>query len=694
MTLERLSWMKLVNLPLQRGLARRNLARFASALFVLALTLWAPTALAVECLLPPVSVPGLYGAPQWFTSGSLSVRKELDDPRWGGAPITSFASDGVGTTAAYRALVYGNELNVSFQALADANGVSSGDVIYLGISTNAGGTTGRIVAIFPRDTGSTDPVVMVPGADYQLIEKTSAAGGWVASSDTTQPAWLTAVHTWRNSPVGAKWAVNLKIDLNAYGLAASSGFHMAFGMTVAPTTTTSVNFTTPDAGTAAVATGTILAANATTWPEYSPRGTVCSSGVSLSSYSIGTTSAAGRTVVDDSTNTFFADVENIPTPISATVPKVLARFSIANWGSTVAVPDAGWTEFSPSTAGDGYIPDATNGNWAAPAPAGSSSSARIKFTCALSGGATYCPKITASTPNHDQCLLVEIKAAPGNSTIKFQNAAAYQNMGFAALSTVDRDATISIKGLQKVTGQAMDRDLYIYVQTTNMPDPGTTPIFLPARQMEAARKYAQSPPPLPQQPQGRDEDKNKLMAANVAGANVPKDGSVFLPDESVVPVLSPDQAMLNAWPTYRVHVYYDTGKKQAIGGVQKPLLAPLVPFGLFLSHDGPLYGFTHALRGLGGVTLDEIAPNFYKVHVKNESAIRVGLNITAVEGPGGGGGGNNPNNCCCRTTPPVQVNVRGCYCSVPAPPASGGGLAWLLATFPLLVFGLRRRNAR
>jgi hypothetical protein len=680
--------MKLDNVAGRCQAARRNIACFAGALSLLALTLSAPPARAAECLLPPVSVPGLYGAPQWFTSGSLSVRKELDDPRWGGAPITAFANDSVGSTASYRALVYGNELSVSFQALADNNGTSSGDIIYLGISTNAGGTTGKIVAITPRDSGTTDPVAMNSGLDYQLIEKNSAAGAWVASSVTTPPSWLTAVHTWRNSPVGAVWAINLKVDLATLGLAAASGFHMGMAMNVT-NSAGAVAFHTPDyAAATALVAGTLLPADATTWPEYSPRGTVCPTGVSISPYAIGTTSAAGRTVVDDSANTFFADVENIPAPITNT-PKILARFSIANWGSTVADPDAGWTAFSTSTAGNGYVPDATNGSWTHPAPApASSTSARIGFTCAVPSGSTYCPKITASSPNRDQCLLVELKAAAGNPNIKFQNAAARQNMSFAALSTVDRDAAISIKGLQKVTGQAMDRDLYVYVQTSNMPAPGSTPLFLPAKEMEQARRYAEAPPPLPQPQVPEQEMAGKLRAAGGA----PKDGSVFMRDERSVPVLSPDQAMMEVWPTYRVHVYYDTGKKQVIDGSPRPVLAPLVPFGLFLSHDGPLYGFTHALRGLGGVTLEEIAPNFYKVRVKNEGTIRVAATVTAVERPGTPGGSENPNSCCCRPAP-VHVNVRGCFCSVPAAPTSGAGLAGLLASLPLLAFGLRRRRA-
>lgn len=673
-------------------------ARFAltSGLALLTLTLSASSALAIECLLPPVSVPGLYGAPQWYASGGLSVRSELDDPRWGGAPITSFANDGVGTTAAYRALVYGDQLNVSFQALADNNGTGSGDIIYLGISTNSGGTAGKILAISPRDSGSPDPVAMNSGLDYQIFEKASAAGAWTAGS-STPPTWLTAVHTWRNTPVGAVWAVNLKVDLAGFGLAASSGFHMGFAMNVT-NSAGAVPFHTPDyAGGTALAAGTLLPADASTWPEYSPRGTACTTGVSLSPYAIGTTSASGRTHVDDSANTFFADVENIPAPIS--FGKILARFSIANWGSTVADPLAGWNAFSISTAGDGYVPDAGHGTWTTPAPApATSTSARITFTCAVPSGETYCPVITASSANHDQCLLVELKPAPGTgTTIKFQNAAARQNMTFATTSTLDRDAVISTKGLQSVTGQARDRDVYIYVQTSNMPGPSNTPFFLPAAQMAAAKRYAESPPMLPQPTPAGDQDAKRAAAAgaNIAAAanvpGVPKDGSVFIRDERLVPVLSPDQKLMDVWPTYRVHVYYDTGRKQVIEGTPKPVLAPLVPFGLFLSHDGPLYGFTHALRGLGGVTLEEVAPNFYKVHIKNEGLIRVAAHITSEERPGGGGEACGAT-CPCRP-PPVQVNVKGCYCTLPGPHPSGDGALGLLAVLPALALMLRRRRS-
>ncbi|HEX7672092.1 MAG TPA: hypothetical protein VF395_21000, partial [Polyangiaceae bacterium] len=82
----------------------------------------------------------LVGDPLWYGTGA-DVYKGLDDPRWGGAAITSFANDPVGTAAGYRLLVNGSVLNISFEALAPPGGAPTGaDLVYLGITTNSGGT--------------------------------------------------------------------------------------------------------------------------------------------------------------------------------------------------------------------------------------------------------------------------------------------------------------------------------------------------------------------------------------------------------------------------------------------------------------------------------------------------------------------------------------------------------------------------
>lgn len=666
------------------------------------------------CLLPPVAVPGLYGAPIWYGSGA-DKRVELDDPRWGGAPLTPFASGG-GSEAVYRAVIVGDELSVSFQALVDPDGTGTagaGDAVYIGISTNSSGSTARMLRIVPRDAGGTDPVFWNSGLDFNRYSY--ASGTWTADSDTTVPSYLisSSVYTWRNSPVGAVWAVNLKIDLSAL-IAPTSSFKMAFGMDQ-HTPTVPAEFTTPNV-TGPRALSTPIVADATQWPEYLPRGTACTTGVSISNYAIGSTSASGENFVENGPNTFFADIQNIPAPVTS--GKVRARFSIADWGS-IAEPNAGWTEFSVSTNGDGYVPDgsAPGATWTNGPGTGE---ARITYSCTPSGSATYCPVITApnstATPSSDQCLLVELKPTPGSAGagIMFQNAAARRNMLFEALSTVDRSATISARGLEAITGVKKDRDIYLYVQTKNMPAHGNQPLWLDTKQMALAKRYAQSPPVLPRPNNGDPEGKadGQKVDAKASVAVAPKGnaaelreaaliaqrtGSVFVENVRDVPVLSPEQAIGEAWPTYIVHVFYDTGKKRLVEGVESSVLRPMTPFGMHFTHDGALYGFTHALRGLGNVELQEIAPDFYKVVIKNEGSARVGVTVTAHEKPLSEQPGGSSGGCkCCQPTK-VIVNNRGCYCTLPGVAQSGtvlpfGAAGVPLSLLPLLVFVYRRRR--
>ena len=70
--------------------------------------------------------------------------------------------------------------------------------------------------------------------------------------------------------------------------------------------------------------------------------------------------------------------------------------------------------------------------------------------------------------------------------------------------------------------------------------------------------------------------------------------------------LSPRQALAAAWPTYDVHVYYDSGKTVTIAGKTSKALVPMFPFTYFHSHEGPLFGFTHSFKLAGGAELKEI----------------------------------------------------------------------------------------
>jgi MYXO-CTERM domain-containing protein len=134
-----------------------------------------------------------------------------------------------------------------------------------------------------------------------------------------------------------------------------------------------------------------------------------------------------------------------------------------------------------------------------------------------------------------------------------------------------------------------------------------------------------------------------------------------------------------------VHVYYDTGKTTTVKGQTRPVLEAMVPFGFYLHHDGPLFGFTHALEGMDGAVVTKIAENFYKVRIANEGQIRVKTTITAEEKPKGGTVPGGP------PCPPGQVDHGRCHCRAAGVPGQGGLMLSALALGAAL---LARRNRR
>jgi hypothetical protein len=55
-----------------------------------------------------------------------------------------------------------------------------------------------------------------------------------------------------------------------------------------------------------------------------------------------------------------------------------------------------------------------------------------------------------------------------------------------------------------------------------------------------------------------------------------------------------------------------------------------VPFGYFINHDGPYYGFDHSIQGLAGANLVEIQPDFYKLQIPNGGSAKILTTITAL----------------------------------------------------------------
>jgi hypothetical protein len=657
---------------------------------------WCATASAQPCVNAPSFVPGLSGPPLW-TGAAGVVRKDLNDPRWAAAPLTRFPQDPTGMEAAYRVLKNGQELNVSLHAITDP-ALNANDAIYFGFSE--GGTVAHLVRINLPGSG----VEPISPAIFHAWDR--SAGGWT-DTGAVQPAWLRDPGVWRTAAVaptnpgdpgyeavraGVAWGVNFKVDLHAGAL--TTDFRVFLGMHVT-TSASPIDYYLPDyPGSTTLVTGTIVPdASDTAWQSVTALNTPCTGGVNLAWGSIGSTNTPSSAIdiSPNSVNVFYADPTGIPAPMDA---KVLAKFRIARWGSTIADPLAPWTD----------LPGATAVSSADGAPHVHT------FTCTPPSGGT-CPVLGAGEDPH-QCVLVELRPGPNGAGLQFEQASAYRNMDFEDLSTLTRSAQINVKGLQTLTGQAKDRDVYIYVKESNMPALGPKPLWLPGKRMYEAKRFAEAPPPRPrpERPDGGKNEKEKDVGRLPAkpapeAARPPKPvapkgppappvqpgqpaaapAAAAIPAQSPPPkpsefgAASPHEALVSTWPTYEVHVYYDSGRVVKIDGQDQSVLRPMVPFGFYLAHDGPLYGFTSAFEAENGVILEPIGPNFYHVKVPNEGMITVKTTITAHET----GKGDSTQ---CPQCPP-----RGrCHCDVPGAPA--GNLHWLGALLAAAAVGLRRRK--
>jgi MYXO-CTERM domain-containing protein len=583
------------------------------------------------------------------------------------------------------------------------------DTVFFALDDGAAGTgafavrigadagIGVPIPVPPHPVGTTPPADTVALNDAGLVKAYTTSNDtvnvpvWTTVSPVNVPAdpdgvpWLEDVVTWRSSP-GAVWAVSFKIHLNtganSLGITAPSRLFAGLRIRHGASTVINLGSEAPVATTSGVGGETIIPlrpapiapATANPWGPVTAPGVACV-GVRLNRLDVGTVSspadvaAPGNQVSATSANTFRVIARGLPDAFSGVGQAVRARIRVADWGSTIASREfAPWKDIAgvappgPSVFvadasafstgwSNGFVDDVgPTGRWV------------INYTCAIQSGNTYCPKLSPGAPAH-QCVLVELGAKdPG---ITFEESAVYRNMEFAGLSSLRDPASITLEGLHAATGVARARDVYIYVQTLHMPEHGFKPLELDAKGMALSRRYLEAPPALPPPRRGRDARRQ-----NAERAALPVEVGPF-----DTPVLTADQALTTAWPTYMVHVYYDTGKTSELDGETLKVLEPMVPFGYYLEHDGPLYGFTHRITGLDGVELEELEPNFYRVRIPSEGKIRVENSITAEEEPKKD-----------RERPPPVDRKIHCNCRIVGSPAQHApapllvallGLAWL-----------------
>jgi hypothetical protein len=309
-------------------------------------------------------------------------------------------------------------------------------------------------------------------------------------------------------------------------------------------------------------------------------------------------------------NTLFANVNNqtgMPIPAGT----IKARFRIADWGSVIRDPSAPWDDVRGGAAVSHSVPipmghpTVTAGS---PPP--------LKFNWTLNN-AEITPYLGGKPA--DQCILVELSGAG----VTFFNDSARQNHLILPASVVTRKAQISVEGLTPLPGSTGKRDVYLAVQTRNMPAPG---------------KGGDGPPQTP----GVVWDANKLALLQRRDLN--REALNVLGQQGLLAALGTGQLALSSvvdlQPTYSVHVYHDTGKTLKVDGVSYPILEAQSAFGMMPDHTGAITGWEHALDFPPGVLQEEIAPGFSRIHVPDNGKTHATVRIEAVEpGSGGSGGG-------------------------------------------------------
>jgi hypothetical protein len=312
----------------------------------------------------------------------------------------------------------------------------------------------------------------------------------------------------------------------------------------------------------------------------------------------------------DHTNMFFAH-PTFPFADTTRRGQVRARFRMANWGSQIGtLTSDSWT----SIPGGDAVPCDTNqlgGEchfiWPTNADLGSSILNRF-----ISG---------ASTP--DQCILVElssVRPAPGEI---FLRDSVRRNMWLAPASTFSRKAEVSIVGLEPIS--PVPRDVYLYLETINMP----------------VRVNPDEPPPN--------------LAAHFSGT-----AATFAAQRR--PTI---EDLIKFAPTYRIHVYHDTGRRtNLVSGQTRPILSPQSSFGYFLDHQGALEGWDARLQGA-----IRISQTFYLLRVNNNGTAQV-TTVVQARGPGDPVLPEDP----IVKEPPPPAPPGGCGCL-------GSFLAWIKKLF-------------
>jgi hypothetical protein len=583
----------------------------------------------MQCIPEAIGVPGLiFQPPVWpgseqpgdtvwkTTAPSTSVPKGLDDPRWQGGlrighPQTASASEHATFRAVYSRQGGPKTLFLSWHVRVDSQPNIGEDLLWVGFERAAGDPL--ILKIQPFQSGAT----MLSGTQYVVSALTLNAGQDTATPLPSPPNWVKLrSRAWFDS-ASSTWAFQLRAPIDAtnadLGVNLADTFRMWYEMTVVCPQNTCIPHRFPF--TAAVVTEAGIPAvlhfpTLNTWESFHlSTGTadpVCPTTgfVSLGQSDIGTTNTPSSLIEPVSTNTFEAKPLN-KTGSQIGASAVSASFRIANWGS-IADPDAPW-DAVPAT--DGTTNPATN---TALIPDGAKGSITFKWTLNATERAKFKPPIGTGTRDRHQCVLVELSGAG----LVFRPSSTWQNMDVDTASRLVRLAEINTLGLGPGPGGRPDRDTFLLVEKLNLPE-----------RIEGGEE------PGGGAPGGGDDDGGGPGGPGVRG---PADDGDYhrdpeeLLEEAARQAMTPEERRDATMPTYRVHVYHDTGETVVRDGVTMRCLTPGTSFGFWVQHDGTPRGWGDDIEGAV-----RIGPNYYRLRAPAEGVAQIVTTVEAIERPRG-----------------------------------------------------------
>jgi len=588
--------------------------------------------MATFCIPDSPGVPGLSGQPPyWLPAGPYPTRTELDDPRWRGAYRRNFNGD-VAFRATYDVEGGQKSLYLSWNALFVPELNDADDRLYVGFRPGAGGDA-LVLRIQAHGTPGSETAANVQVID--AFTNTGPGGSWVLVNP--EPSWVDQnTRMWMEPGGGTSgsFAVQMRVPITvAGGVTNAAGPQLGDDPDVwwFVTGGSGVGIIelceSPNLGTTMLDLADDAYPDPADWDRLSTIAgdAACptTGGVALASTDVGTTNTPNSRILFDPdvpvasrpTNVFFARPRNYTgDPIST--GDISARFRIANWGS-IADPNAAWVDIpgGGGVASGSNIPAIPSGD---PPPA----SNPISFNWKLNDAdiATF---ITGATTH--KCILVEMDGP----NLTFFNESVYRNMDFGEASTFKREAEISIAGLKGVDGDGPRRDVYLAIETRNMPavvKPGEGPghdVELPGSGQDG---------------QSGPKDKQAQADPNPTHTVTWKQAHAM----AVGGRLSED-VVQTFMPTYRVHVYYDTGRR--LDG--RVILRPQTYFGYFINHEGDLYGWRQELHASPEAELKEIREGFFRISVPKDKSAQVTTVIEARESGGGpeNGPGTPPKGC-------------------------------------------------